>query len=417
MQSRLSGFYKRSIADRYRLLEELGWTDQILPSLEQERAQEMIENVLGVYGLPLGIATNFTINGHDYLIPMVVEEPSVVAAASNAAKILGNIHSHTEDKLMIGQMIFTDVQDPQALISYVTDQQAHLIEQANQLSPSMVKRGGGARSFEVKAFPSLEQADFVTVYLAFDPCQAMGANTINTVLEGLAPQLAQIGQGRTLMAILSNYQEVALTTAKVQVAIDQLHSDPQVAHQLASDIALASQYAQLDPYRATTHNKGVMNGIDAVLLATGNDWRAVEAGAHAYMSRQGSYQAMTQWTIQGNYLQGQLTLPIQVATVGGSISVLPASQWSLDLLQQPSAKELSQIMGAVGLAQNFSALKALVSDGIQKGHMRMQYRNLAIQVGAQSHEVADMVNILIAQPSVNSQVARQCLDQLRYTQK
>lgn len=415
MQSQLSGFYKHTISERYQILKTMGWTDRTLPLLPLERAQEMIENVLGVYGIPMGIATNFMINDRPYLIPMVVEEPSVIAAASNAAKILGNIDSCTLEKSLVGQMIFTDLQAPQDLVSYIEIHEPDLIDQANQLSPSMVKRGGGARHFDVEVFQSEDQESLVTVYLTFDPCQAMGANSINTVLEGLAPRLADVGNGRCLMAILSNYQEEALTQTSVKVAIHQLDDDLERAHQIARDIALASQYAQLDPYRATTHNKGVMNGIDAVLLATGNDWRAVEAGAHAYVTRQGHYQAMTQWQVEGSYLLGQLCLPIQVATVGGAISVHPASRWSLDLLQHPSAKELSQIIGAVGLAQNFAALKALVSDGIQKGHMRMQYRNLAIQEGAQPHEVSDMVQLLQARDMVNSEIARECLTYLRET--
>lgn len=414
MQSHLSGFYKKSLEERYQCLQELGWTQESLPQLPIERAEAMVENVLGVFGMSLGLATNFTINGHAYVIPMVVEEPSVVAAASNAAKILGNIYSHTPEKLMIGQVILSQVKDASALIQYVETHQDELVQKANKYAPSMVKRGGGARHFDTKV---LEDADetFMSVYLAFDPCDAMGANTINTVLEGIAPQLAAIAQGQVLMAILSNYQEVALTEAQVQVPILSLHDNPQTAKQIAEDIARASRYAQLDPYRATTHNKGVMNGMDAVILATGNDWRAVESGVHAYVGRQGHYGAMTRWWVEEETLCGSLSLPIQVATVGGSIGTHPACQWVLEILQNPSAKELAQIIGAVGLAQNFAALKALVSDGIQKGHMRMHYRNLATQVGAKPEEVTEMVRILQTLPSVNSTIAEATLQQLRHS--
>ena len=287
------------------------------------------------------------------------------------------------------------------------------MELANQAYPSIVKRGGGARDLHVEQIKG--ETDFLVVYLHVDTQEAMGANMLNTMLEALKPVLEELSQGQSLMGILSNYATDSLVTASCRIAFRYLSRQKEQGREIAEKIALASQFAQADPYRAATHNKGIFNGIDAILIATGNDWRAIEAGAHAFASQDGSYQGLSQWTLdlEREELVGEMTLPMPVATKGGSIGLNPRVALSHELLGNPSAKELAQLIVSIGLAQNFAALKALVSTGIQQGHMKLQAKSLALFAGASESEVAPLVERLIADKTFNLETAKGYLEKLR----
>lgn len=430
MNQIFDGFYKKTASQRLEILHDLGWSKiridqedhtgfEEVANLEEVQlpnaiANQMIENYLFNYQLPLGVAVNFIVNDIPYSVPMVVEEPSVIAAASNGAKKLGNIRATMNKRDVIGQVVFADVTDSEKFQAMIHTHQDELLEVAKAASQNMVKRGGGPRKIWTETFES-QTTNFVTLYLSFDPCDAMGANALNTVLEAITPLVEKLTGYEGLMSILSNYATEAIVKARCEIPIVSLHADAQVAEQIAAKIVLASDYAHVDPYRATTHNKGIMNGIDAVLIATGNDWRAVEAGVHAYASRDGQYRSLTRWFIdQGtNELVGEIELPLQLATVGGTISVHPTAKWALSLLHQPTANELAEIVAAVGLAQNFAAVRALVTDGIQKGHMALQARSLAMQVGAELSEIDEVVALLRQQGIMNSTTAKKVLENLR----
>lgn len=409
-----NGFYKLSRQDKLNKLMNHQWIKSNPYDLSDHSLENMIENVIGSYKLPMGVAVNFIINHKDYVIPMVIEEASVVAAASHAAKILGNITSNTYEREIIGQIIFSsmDLMSSARLSHWFNASKDRLLILARELSVNMVARGGGPKDIVLKQFGEDNQID-LCLYLTFDPCDAMGANSINTVLEGLGQMITEETDCKPLMTILSNYQEHALTKAQVRIPIRELHSDSEQSYQLAHKIVQASHYAQVDVYRAVTHNKGIMNGIDAVLMATANDWRAVEAGIHAFASRNGRYQGLSHWQIQGNELVGSLEIPLAIATVGGSISSHDTAQWSLELLNYPNTKELSEIICAVGLAQNFAALRALVSEGIQRGHMSMQARNIAISVGAKGDEIQKITSRMIENKQVNREYALELLLNLK----
>lgn len=430
MNQIFDGFYNKTVAERLEILHSLGWSkirlnqedhtgiDEVLTldnvQLPNVIANQMIENYLFNYQLPLGVAVNFIINDLPYSVPMVIEEPSVIAAASNGAKKLGNIHSVMEKRDVIGQVVLAQVENPEKIEQIIADHESELLDVARAASQNMVKRGGGPRKIWTKIFRTNESS-FVTVYLSFDPCEAMGANALNTVLEAITPVIERITEQVGLMSILSNYATEAMVKARCEVPIISLHADVIQAETIARQITLASDYAKIDPFRATTHNKGIMNGIDAVLIATGNDWRAVEAGVHAYASRSGQYQSLTNWFInqETNELVGEIELPLQLATVGGTISVHPTAQWALELMHQPTANELAEVVAAVGLAQNFAAIRALVTDGIQKGHMALQARSLALQVGAELSEIDEVVKELRKIGTMNSSNAKAILDKLR----
>lgn len=411
-----SGFYKHSISRRIELVQswlELDF-DRVDTVLSEDVGNQMIENYLFNYHLPLGVAVNFMINQKAYVIPMAIEEPSVIAAASFASKTLGNIEAETKDRLLIGQIVMTVTQPFAEIELIIENNKDRLLKIASEASQSMVNRGGGPRDIwvEEKKHP---KESFISIYLSLDPCDAMGANVINTVLEALAPTMETLIDGEVLMSILSNYQPHAVTVATAKVPIKSLHQNELEALKLAKRIELASEYAKIDPYRATTHNKGIMNGIDGVVIATGNDWRAIEAGAHAYAARNGHYGSLTQWHISDDehVLIGKIELPLQVATVGGTLSSHPTARLALKMMDIQSAKELANVIASVGLAQNFAAVRALVSDGIQKGHMRMQARALAMQVGATIEEIPAVVEGLSAATRMNSQVAKDILSQIR----
>ena len=340
---------------------------------------------------------------------MVIEEPSVVAAASNGAKRVGNIITTSQPRELIGQIILKEVIDPEQATAVIEKNEHYLLDLAKSFSINMVKRGGGPTRIWTKTFES-----YFTVYLGFNPCDAMGANAINHVLEALSEEVEQLVNGVALMRILSNYQPESLVTAKVKIPILSLANNQADSQLLAQNIVAASEYAHLDVYRATTHNKGIMNGIDAVLMATGNDWRAVSAGVHAYASHTGDYQSLTDWKIEEDYLVGKIELPLAVATVGGTLSVHPQAKQSLALLGNPDAQQLSEIIAAVGLAQNFAALRALVSEGIQKGHMSLHARQLAIQAGANEAEAPRLIELLKRQEkAISISVATELLAKMR----
>ena len=391
-------------------------------SLEQDEqisvtvADQLSENVVGTFSLPYSLVPEVLVNGQEYTVPYVTEEPSVVAAASYASKIIkraGGFTAQIHQRRMIGQVALYQVDDPDLAQEKIASKKAELLELANQAYPSIVKRGGGARDLHVEQIKG--ETDFLVVYLHVDTQEAMGANMLNTMLEALKPVLEELCQGQSLMGILSNYATDSLVTASCRIAFRYLSRQKDQGREIAEKIALANQFAQADPYRAATHNKGIFNGVDAILIATGNDWRAIEAGAHAFASRDGHYQGLSCWTLdlEREELVGEMTLPMPVATKGGSIGLNPRVALSHELLGNPSAKELAQIIVSIGLAQNFAALKALVSTGIQQGHMKLQAKSLALLAGASESEVAPLVERLIADKIFNLETAQRYLENLR----
>ncbi|MFW3479137.1 hydroxymethylglutaryl-CoA reductase, degradative [Aerococcus urinaeequi] len=427
-------YYKKSRQDRIDVLvdQEQITSDQAEflkngQGLPTEIADNMIENALSTYGLPYGLALNFLINDQEIQIPMVTEEPSVIAAASNGGKIIqqaGGFKSQVNQRLMTGQIAFTGLEDDaQALRfeAYVTEFSDDLLAVANAAYPSIVGRGGGARSIRSQYYPATDSsASFFIVYLTIDTQEAMGANMMNTMLEALKAhilgQVDFIANIDGLMAILSNYAVEATATATCEITARLLDKGPISGVEVASKIALASQLAQVDVYRATTHNKGIMNGVDAFVLATGNDWRAVEAGVHAYAARDGQYRGLAKWTYDSDreILSGELTLPLALGAVGGSIGIHPTVQVTKSILGQSDAKHLMEIAVSLGLAQNFSAVRALVTEGIQAGHMQLQAKSLAIQAGADGdQEINAVVTALENADHKNLATAKEILEKLR----
>ena len=418
-----NGFSKKSYQERLELLKAQALlSPERQESLEQDEqmsvtvADQLSENVVGTFSLPYSLVPEVLVNGQEYTVPYVTEEPSVVAAASYASKIIkraGGFTVQVHQRKMIGQVALYQVADPEQALEKIASKKAELLELANQAYPSIVKRGGGARDLHVEQIKG--ETDFLVVYLHVDTQEAMGANMLNTMLEALKPVLEELSQGQSLMGILSNYATDSLVTASCRIAFRYLSRQKDQGREIAEKIALASQFAQADPYRATTHNKGIFNGIDAILIATGNDWRAIEAGTHAFASRDGHYQGLSQWTLdmEREELIGEMTLPMPVATKGGSIGLNPRVALSHELLGNPSAKELAQLIVSIGLAQNFAALKALVSTGIQQGHMKLQAKSLALLAGASESEVAPLVERLIADKTFNLETAQCYLENLR----
>jgi len=417
---KLTGFSKASPAERIeklaqaRLLSEEGLqTVRDNDTLPLSLANEMVENVLGTLALPFGIAPGFQVDGQEVQVPMVTEEPSVIAAASYAAGLIkrsGGFQTQVHKRQMIGQVALYDVSHKEKASQAITEAKEDLLQLANHAYPSIVKRGGGARDLWIE-----EKGDFLICYLSVDPKEAMGANMLNTMLEALVDPLEELSGGQGLMAILSNLATDALVTARCHIDYRFLSRDPKEAAEIAQKIALASQLAAVDPYRAATHNKGIFNGIDAVVLATGNDWRAIEAGGHTYASRSGQALGLSNWMDhpEQQVLEGQLTLPMPIATKGGSIGLNPSVQVAHELLGNPDAQTLARIIVSVGLAQNFAALKALVSTGIQHGHMKLQAKSLALLAGATPSEVAPVVQALLEDKPFNLEKAQAVLEEIR----
>jgi hydroxymethylglutaryl-CoA reductase len=395
--SRLSGFYKHDVTQRLNLLQQAGWLSaQDCRSLQHSTqiltaqcADKMIENVVGVLGLPLALGLNFVINQREVVVPLAVEEPSIVAALGAAAKVVrgaGGFTTSSGEPLLIGQVQVVDVAHPTRAQHAVLENRQQILNLANSLHPKMVARGGGARDVEVRLLPTPGRGgDMLVVHLLVDTCDAMGANLVNTMCEGVAGLIAELTHGRVFLRILSNLTDRALVRARAVVGIDQLKTRQHSGEQVRDGIILANDFAIADPYRAVTHNKGIMNGIDAVALATGNDWRAIEAAAHAYAGRGASYTALTRWSAdaQGN-LVGDLELPLKVGTVGGNLQSNPAVAIAHRILASGGgggARWLAEVMGAVGLAQNFAALRALATEGIQQGHMTLHARSVVMSAG------------------------------------
>lgn len=423
----LNKFYKKSRLDRVEALylaevisqedyEQLK-NDQL--ELSDEVADRMIENVVAKYELPFGIAMNFVVDGEDLLVPMVTEEPSVVAASSNAGKMIGQsggFQTEMKTRLLIGQIVLKNISDMSVAASLVEEKEAEMIELANAAYPSILNYGGGARKVAtriIEADEDYQTPAFFVVHLMVDTGEAMGANIVNTMVEALAPYLEALTGGESLMNILSNYSTESLVTATCSINPKYLATKTMSGEDVRDRIVEATQFAIVDPYRAVTHNKGMMNGIDSVLVATGNDWRAVEAGVHAYASRSGQYRSLTRWVkgADGN-LNGEVTIPLSVGSVGGTLSIHPTAQFAYRLLKEPDAKELSRILACVGLAQNLAAVRALVTDGIQKGHMGLQARALAVRVGATGDLIDQVATKLQEAKHMNSDTAKNILDEL-----
>lgn len=423
----LHKFYKKTHKER---IDALKQAEAISPedskalnektlNLSDEVAERMIENVIAKYELPLGLALNFTINGQERLIPMVTEEPSVIAAASNSGKIIsqsGGFQATMDTRLLIGQVALKNVPDVEKAQKAIGEMEAEIRDLANAAYPSILKYGGGARKVEARVLPADEAygaPTFLVVHLAVDTGEAMGANMVNTMVEGIAPYLEALTGGESLMNILSNYATESLVTATCTIRPELLATKEMTGVEVRDRIIEATQFALVDPYRAVTHNKGAMNGIDAVLVATGNDWRAVEAGIHAYASESGQYRSVTRWTKGANGdLEGSITVPISVGSVGGTLSIHPTAQLAYRLLGEPNAVELSQVLASVGLAQNLAAVRALVTVGIQQGHMGLQARSLAIRVGATGNLVDQVAAKLQEAKHMNSDTAKKILNEL-----
>lgn len=417
--SRLPGFYKLPLEERIQQIGEWAGLDEdekaVLrgEGLQPGQANLMIENAIGTYALPLGIAANFLVNGRNVLVPMSVEEPSVLAAVSYSAKLIragGGFHTESTPPVMIGQIQLLDIPDMNAAMAALQANKSCLLERANECSPSIVKRGGGAVDIELRPFPDTPVGPMLVVHLLYDTRDAMGANAINTAVESIAPMVAELTNGRTALRILSNLTDRRLSTARCTIPARELATPTLDGTEVAQLIEEANAFAVVDPYRAATHNKGIMNGIDAVCIATGNDWRAVEAGAHAYAARNGRYSSLTDWHVdQNGDLYGEMTLPMAVGTVGGATKVHPTAKVAMKILNVETAAELAEIIVCVGLAQNLAAIKALATTGIQHGHMRLHARQVALAAGATDGLVQRLADILVAEKNIRVERAKQLL--------
>jgi hydroxymethylglutaryl-CoA reductase len=373
----------------------------------------MSENVIGTFGLPLGIAVNFLVNGRDHLVPMAIEEPSVVAAASYAAKLVregGGFVAEAPSSLMIGQIQVLGLDDPQDARLKLLAERERLLAIADEQDPVIVGLGGGARDVETRIIRETLAGPMLVLHLIYDCRDAMGANAINTAVEALAPEVERITGGQVRLRILSNLADRRLAHAKAIVPAGALAMDGVDGHEVAQRIVEAYALAAVDPYRAATHNKGIMNGIDAVLIATGNDWRAVEAGAHAYAARSGRYISLSTWgrDAAGN-LVGTLELPMAVGVVGGATKVHPATPVALKILGVETARELAEVIVAVGLAQNLAALRALATEGIQRGHMELHARSVAIAAGARGDLIDKVVVRMVEERTIRLDKAKEIL--------
>lgn len=418
MSSNLSGFYKRSLSERRSIVTaeaQLTPTEKqmLQDGLSLETAAAMIENVIGLYALPLGIATNFLVNGSDVLVPMVVEEPSIVAGVSGAARLArqsGGFRTESSEPLMIGQIQVLDVADLAAAQVQVLAAQNALLVAANAYHPTIRNLGGGAKGLTCHPFPDTPVGPMLVVHLLYDCRDAMGANAVNTAAEAIAPQIEALTGGRVNLRILSNLSDRRTARATCRIPVETLTRPDIDGRQVARHIVEAWAFAVVDPYRAATHNKGIMNGIDAVAVATGNDWRALEAGAHAFAARSGHYGSLTRWQqAENGDLLGELDMPLSVGTVGGATKVHPTAQVAMKILGQPDARRLAEIMVAVGLAQNLAALRALATDGIQRGHMRLHARQVALAAGAPPEQVQPIADQLVLEGNIRVERAQALL--------
>ena len=382
-------------------------------ALSPEIADGMIENVIGVFDLPLGVATNFIVNGRDRLIPMAVEEPSVVAAASYMARIArdhGGFETSSTDPVMRAQIQVLQVDDTAAARANLLAARDRIVALANERDTVLIGLGGGCRDIEVHVFDETPAGPMVVVHLLVDVRDAMGANTVNTMAETVAPLIGEVSGGETRLRILSNLADLRLSRARVEIPFAALDTQEYSGERIAQGIFEAWAFASVDPYRAATHNKGIMNGIDPVIIATGNDWRAIEAGAHAYAARSGSYTALTRWQVtEQRTLIGSIEMPMAVGLVGGATKTHPSACAALELMGVSSAGELGEICVAVGLAQNMAALRALATEGIQRGHMALHARNIAIMAGATGDEIGRVARQIAAEGNVTVDRAKAVL--------
>lgn len=420
----VSGFHKIPREERLRRVQALcGLSDCEIKTLSGEiplspdLADHFIENVLGYFPIPLGVATYFKIDGRDVLIPMAVEETSIVAAASATAKWVrkeGEIRTYTKGRLIIGQVQIPSVNNPEHARKVLEENTDLLVTTANSVVPGLIARGGGIRSIQIRELDRSDDAGkMLVIHVLCDPCDAMGANLINQVCEALKSPIEELTGERVGLCILSNLVDGRLAGAEIVIR----NVDPEVGH----GISEAAVFAKTDPYRATTHNKGMLNGIDPILIATGNDWRAVEAGVHAYAARSGKYQPVTDWKMVGSDLVGNVEIPLSIGTVGGVTRTHPIAQIAMKIMGVQRADDLARICCAVGLVQNLGALRALATVGIVKGHMQLHAANLAIAAGAEVHEIAEvraeLAQILKLEKRINLTRARQILEILRGRKK
>ncbi len=421
--SRIPGFYNLPLAER--LIEisqrgELSSEDIAALSgqagLSSEQADHMIENVVGTFALPLGVALNFIVNGREVLVPMTIEEPSVVAGASFMAKLAragGGFIAKADPPEMIGQIQLLSITDLTTARQAILSQKERLLREISDLDPVLKRLGGGPRDLEVRLIEDSPIGAFLVVHLIYDVRDAMGANAVNTAVERLAPQLESLTGGKAHLRILSNLADRRLARAECTIPLRELAFETYPAEDVRDGIISAWAFAAADPYRAATHNKGIMNGVDPVVIATGNDWRAIEAGAHAYAARSGRYTSLSTWgqDAQGN-LVGSLEMPMAVGIVGGATQVHPAARASIKLMGVTTAAQLAEIIVSVGLAQNLAALRALATEGIQRGHMGLHARQVAIAAGAQGDEIEQLAARMVAEKTVRIDRAKEILAEM-----
>ncbi len=423
--SRISGFYNLTLDERRaKLADDSNLTpEDLLPwttgGLSAEAADHMIENVVGMHALPLGIGLNFMVNGKDVLVPFAIEEPSVVAGASFMAKLAragGGFHATTSEPQMIGQIQVINVANLNEARLKLYEHKAELLATADAIDPILKKFGGGARDLEVRVFEDSPIGGFLVFHLIYDVRDAMGANAVNTACEKLAPQIEAITNGKVHLRILSNLADRRIARARCTIPVNELTIgfESFKGETVRDGIIAAWAFAATDPYRAATHNKGIMNGVDAVVIATGNDWRAIEAGAHAYAARSGKYTSLSTWNKDkdGN-LVGTLEMPMAVGIVGGATKVHPAAQAAVKLMGVKTASELAEIIVSVGLAQNMAALRALATEGIQRGHMSLHARQVAIAAGASGELIEKVAAQMVAEKVVRVDRAEEILKGMR----
>ncbi|OQX89066.1 hydroxymethylglutaryl-CoA reductase [candidate division KSB1 bacterium 4484_87] len=423
--SRIPDFYQYSVTERLKLLKKYGILDddevRALVNgkycMKPDEADKMIENVVGVFSLPMGLGLNFLINGKEYIVPMVVEEPSIVAAVSSAAKLVrqaGGFVSKSTEPILIGQIQVVEMDSPVKAKQSILRQKEEILNLANDLHPNLVARGGGARDIEVILHSATSRfGEMLVVHLLVDTRDAMGANLVNSMCEGVASLIEKITRGKVFLRILSNLADRSLVRAKAVIRPKLLAGNGYSGEEVREGIILANHFAAVDPYRAATHNKGIMNGIDPVAIATGNDWRAIESGAHAYAARGTSYTSLTNWfkDDKGN-LVGTIEIPIKVGTVGGPLQSNPAVQIAHRILGIESANELAEVMGAVGLAQNFAALRALVTEGIQRGHMTLHARSVVKAASVPEYLFDEVVNRVVESGNIKIWKAKEICAEL-----
>jgi len=416
--SRLPGFYNLSLSERLSLLQGYLGSDDLAAlsgalGLSADQADHMIENVIGIHALPLGIALNFMVNGREVLVPMAIEEPSVVAGASFMARLArlgGGFSAQSTPPEMIGQMQLLDIPDPIIARQALLEQKDRLLGEAAEIDPVLKSLGGGPRDLEVRLIQESPIGPFLVLHLVYDVRDAMGANAVNTACERLAPLIESITGGRVHLRILTNLADRRLARSRCTIPLSELAFGEFRGEQVRDGIIAAWAFAAVDPYRAATHNKGIMNGVDAVVIATGNDWRAIEAGAHAFAARNGRYTSLSVWEsdAQGN-LTGSLEMPMAVGIVGGATRVHPTARAALRLMGVTSANQLAEIIVSVGLAQNLAALRALATEGIQRGHMGLHARQVAIAAGAQGEMIERLARQLVAEKTVRIDRAEEIL--------